>query len=437
VIKMIGSQVLLGIYGRLKKKPIDIKCPDNFKPSITVVIPCKNEAKRLPYALASLARQTYKIDKVVIIDDGSTDNTTEVIKLMRELLTNLNIEIMKTGEKSIGKTPAIKMATNRCTTEKMFVFDADTILEDDYIEKVVPPHFDKKVACSYGIVKPLTREYKIKFYSNILKALLLKPSKIREELPPEMVNKLSTKIISENDDGYSKPLGLKYYLHEWLIIKYREAVYADQYFTRNTQKRIFGTTLFPVGCGVLYDLKKLKTVFNKYEKSLGDNLTTSEDIFVGFEFCNMGLINYQVTDVYMWTVEPTLKRFPFQLILWNSSFIQSAYYFGKMSIRFKGDGDKKPMGLTILPPIFEKISYPIALLIMGFVAYKWALVTMMIEFITFFGIYYFVTPKKEREGLALSLVVSEPIRLLSVPIDFYILGKFCVDIVSGNRNWRK
>ncbi len=434
---MIGSQVLLGMYGILKKKAVDIKCPDNFKPSITVVIPCKNEAKRLPYALASLARQTYKIDRVMIVDDGSTDNTSEVVKLMKEKITNLDINIIKTGEKSIGKTPALKMAINRCTTEKMFVFDADTILEDNYIEKMVAPHFDNKVGCSYGIVKPLSREYKKKFYNEILKTLLTKSSHTREELPPEVVSKLSFKIMSENYDDYSKPLGLKYYLYEWLIVKYREAVYADQYFSRNAQKRIFGTTLFPVGCGVLYDREKLKTVFDKYQTSLGDNLTTSEDIFVGFEFCNMGLINYQVKDAYMWTTEPTLKRLPFQLVLWNSSFVQSAYYFGKMSRRLIGNGDKKPIGLTILPPIFEKVGYPMALLAIGFIAYQWTLLTIAVEFTTFFGIYYFVTPKKERRGLVTSLIVAEPIRLLSIPIDFYILGKFCIDITSGNRNWRK
>ena len=430
---MIGSQVLLGIYGLLKKKAVDPKCPDNFKPSITVVMPCKNEAKRLPYALASLARQTYKIDKVLIIDDGSTDNTSEVIKVMKELLNNLNIDILRTGDKSIGKTPALKMAINKCYTDKMFVFDADTILEEDYIAKMVASHFDKKVACSYGIVKPLNRKYKMQFYKDKLETLLKSVQTGKES----DINKLSAKIISENNDDYSKHLGLKYYLYEWLIVKYREAVYADQYFTRNAQKKIFGTTLFPVGCGVLYDREKLKTVFDKYQKSLGDNLTTSEDIFVGFEFCNMGLVNYQVKDAYMWTTEPTLKRLPFQLVLWNSSFLQSAYYFGKMSVRFVGNKDKKPIGLTILPPIIEKMSYPIALLTMGFIAYKWALLTMGIEFITFFGLYYLVTPRKQRNGLASSLIVAEPIRLLAIPIDFYILGKFCVDMISGNRNWRK
>lgn len=434
---MIGSQVLLGIYGMFKKKSVDIKCPDNFKPSITVVIPCKNEAKRLPYALASLARQTYKIDKVMIIDDGSTDNTAEVVRLMREKIPNLYIEVMKTGEKSIGKTPALKMAINRCTTEKMFVLDADTILEDNYIEKMVPSHFDKKVGCSYGIVKPLSRKYKRNFYNTILRPLLLNSLKTRRELNPEEANKLSYKIMDQNYDDYSKPLNFKYYSTEKLIVKYREAVYADQYFIRKAQKRIFGTTLFPVGCGVLYDKEKLKSVFDKYQTSLGDNLTTSEDIFVGFEFCNMGLINYQVTGAYMWTTEPTLQRLPFQLVLWNSSFIQSAYYFERMSRRFIGNGDKKPIGLTILPPIFEKILYPMSLLVMGVIAYQWALITIAVEFVTFFGIYYFVTPKNQRNGLASSLIVAEPIRLITIPIDFYILGKFCIDMITGNRNWRK
>lgn len=424
-IPSIGSQFLLGAYAKARKEYIEYTCPEDFKPSITVVIPAKNEANRLPYALASLDHQTYELDKVVVIDDGSTDNTFGVAKLMKEL-TDLDIEIIRRREKSIGKTPSLKMAIKKCTTDKMFVLDADTIIDDNYIEKVRVPHFNDNVASSYGIVKPITRGYKKKFYKEKIEPLL-----------SELNSDDDKKILFDNKENVILD-NLRYYLYEWSVIKYREGLYSmDQYFLKDSQNRLFGTTLFPIGCGVLYDKEKLKNVFDRYELSLGDNLTTSEDIFVGFDFCNSGLINYQVQDAYMATTEPKITRLPKQLVLWGSSFIQSAYYFGDLSKSLIGKGSRKHIGLTILPQIIEKVTYPVALIIVSFTSYEWAVMTIGIEYGTYVAITYLSSPKKDRKGLVSSLVISQPIRLLSIPIDLYILCKFCVDVIKGNRNWRK
>jgi len=47
--------------------------------SITVIIPTHNRARLLPRALASIERQTLKPTEIVLVDDGSTDDTHEVI----------------------------------------------------------------------------------------------------------------------------------------------------------------------------------------------------------------------------------------------------------------------------------------------------------------------------------------------------------------------
>jgi glycosyltransferase involved in cell wall biosynthesis len=442
-IPALGSQLILGAYARIAKRETVRQVPTRPVFTITALIPCKNESKRLPYALASLARQTRRADKVVIIDDGSTDNTFEVANLMKEFV-DLNIEVIR-REKSIGKTPSLKMVVKTCGTDKLLIFDADTILEDNYIEKIVIPHYDGRVSCSYGIVKPLSRDYKRKYYKDVVKPLVTKMDGNREELLSQSVREFSNVVLSDNEEvkevknvnGFFSDLG--YYINEWSVVKYREALYSmDQYFVKDTQMRMFNTTLFPIGCGVLYDVKKLRKVFDKYESSLGDNLTTSEDIFVGFEFCNTGYVNCQVKSTHMWTTEPKIKRLTPQLILWSSSFIQSAYYFGNMTKRFRRNGSEKPFGLFILPQIFEKVTYPLVLVYMA-CAMKpiLSVATLVFEFITFFLLAYFSTPAKERNGLITSIVVAEPIRLMSIPVDFYILYKFCKDLVKGNRNWRK
>jgi hypothetical protein len=78
---------------------------------------------------------------------------------------------------------------------------------------------------------------------------------------------------------------------------------------------------------VAYRRRYVKDLFEKYTPIFGDDLTNSEDIFIGFALLNEGYRNIQLTDVYARTVEPEVQRLPRQLYLWSSSFLQCCYYF--------------------------------------------------------------------------------------------------------------
>ena len=71
----------------------------------------------------------------------------------------------------------------------------------------------------------------------------------------------------------------------------------------------------------------MQALFDHISPILGDDLTNSEDIFIGFAMLNEGYRNIQLTDVYARTVEPEVQRLPRQIYLWSSSFLQSCYYF--------------------------------------------------------------------------------------------------------------
>ena len=46
---------------------------------ISIVLPSFNRAQVLPKAVESILRQTYKDFELIIVDDGSTDNTADVV----------------------------------------------------------------------------------------------------------------------------------------------------------------------------------------------------------------------------------------------------------------------------------------------------------------------------------------------------------------------
>ena len=56
-----------------------IKCKEDEN-LVSVIIPCYNSEKNIEQALISLEKQSYKYFNVIIINDGSNDNTDYIIK---------------------------------------------------------------------------------------------------------------------------------------------------------------------------------------------------------------------------------------------------------------------------------------------------------------------------------------------------------------------
>lgn len=49
-----------------------------MKPAVSVVIPAYNSEKHIIKALSSLKNQTFKSLEVIVVNDGSTDKTSEI-----------------------------------------------------------------------------------------------------------------------------------------------------------------------------------------------------------------------------------------------------------------------------------------------------------------------------------------------------------------------
>ena len=104
-----------------------------FSEKITIVMPCKNEENYIPYLLTHLRNQMIGSTRIIIAD-CSTDNTREVIQLMKG---NLNVEIIDGGPVSIAKNNGARLAT---TPYLLFIdadvrFFKDTVIRDA-VEKI-------------------------------------------------------------------------------------------------------------------------------------------------------------------------------------------------------------------------------------------------------------------------------------------------------------
>lgn len=274
---------------------------------VDVIIPALDEEDHIVLCLASVLRQTLRPRQIVLVDDGSTDRTIEIAEAFCSF-HNLTLVAIR-RRKPIGKTPTIKRQARELDSDVEFILDADTVLEsDNYIERAVQELYQGiGIASACGTILPLrkkdrrrwseapeTSSFRLRFPSN------------HQQRPHEWLHDLATGVTN----------------------LYREVLYLFlQRFVYHGQMVFFGTITNPVGCAVAYRRKYVQHLFDHFGPLLGDDLTNSEDIFIGLAMLNEGYRNIQLTDVTARTVEPEVQRLPKQVYLWSSAFLQSCYYF--------------------------------------------------------------------------------------------------------------
>ena len=110
----------------------------NIEPSlVSILIPCYNMGDKIGNLLDSILRQTYKNLHVVIVNDGSTDNSDEVIESYKSKFQKAAIEIEYIYQANKGLGGAINTALKKIKGDFFCWPDADDTLTDDSVEKRV------------------------------------------------------------------------------------------------------------------------------------------------------------------------------------------------------------------------------------------------------------------------------------------------------------
>ncbi|TLS35766.1 glycosyltransferase family 2 protein [Pseudalkalibacillus caeni] len=102
---------------------------------ITVFTPTYNRGYILEKLYNSLKTQTFQDFEWLIIDDGSTDNTENLVNRWKEERNKFQIRFLKVSNG--GKHRAINKATDLATGRLFFIVDSDDKLTDDALEKVI------------------------------------------------------------------------------------------------------------------------------------------------------------------------------------------------------------------------------------------------------------------------------------------------------------
>lgn len=101
-------------------------------PFITVFTPAYNRADTLPRVFEGLKKQTYKNFEWIIIDDGSSDNTKEVVEeiLNEKVFFNITYKYQQNSGKHIAINRAVEIAKG----EFFIILDSDDTCTDNALE---------------------------------------------------------------------------------------------------------------------------------------------------------------------------------------------------------------------------------------------------------------------------------------------------------------
>jgi peptidoglycan-N-acetylglucosamine deacetylase len=120
-----------------------------YQPAVSIIVPAHNEVKVIEKTINALLRTTYPGTEIIVVDDGSTDNTYErVIELFGS-----NPKVRAYKKSNGGKGQALNFGIERSGAEINLAIDADTLLLPDAPEKLVRHFSDPRVGAVAGNAK--------------------------------------------------------------------------------------------------------------------------------------------------------------------------------------------------------------------------------------------------------------------------------------------
>ena len=161
---LVMDMVVLFVYFRSRRKKADIYEEARQKlyfenPLVSLLVPGKNEGEHIYKLVDSINKQTYPNLEIIIIDDGSDDDTPIICK---SLLDNGLIDIFLRNEERGGKASAANLALRYASGKFVVHLDADTSFDEHAIERIILPFYvDPTVGAVGGNIKVRNKDYNV------------------------------------------------------------------------------------------------------------------------------------------------------------------------------------------------------------------------------------------------------------------------------------
>lgn len=175
---LIGS---FSFYLQERKKKYKNDIYRDFYIPVSIIVPAYNEEVTIVSTIESLLKLDYKLYEIIIVDDGSTDNTVNKIiehfnlkpvkKVIRKKLKTQKVKMYYEANKKCkitlvekqngGKADALNAGINTSSLPYFLSIDADSLLQKDSLTEIVKPVIENSNTIAVGGVIKLLNGAKI------------------------------------------------------------------------------------------------------------------------------------------------------------------------------------------------------------------------------------------------------------------------------------
>lgn len=177
IINLIYSILLflgvISIIRRFKEIQIDSVTSvlkSNSFPEITFLVPAYNESEGIIGTVDNLLHLSYRYKQIIVVNDGSKDNTLDLLKEKYQLIqipcyfkplvpskpiigvyrSKIYSEILVIDKENGLKHDALNAALGACKNDYFITIDADTYIDDNYFELMIRPMFTDPLTIAIG-----------------------------------------------------------------------------------------------------------------------------------------------------------------------------------------------------------------------------------------------------------------------------------------------
>ena len=145
VLRLVLMLVVAVRHHRQRHRP-DFSWGPRVTEPVSVIVPAYNEKENIAATVRSLVASEHPVE-VLVVDDGSTDGTAEIVEALR--LPNVRVIRQANG----GKPAALNAGIAHARHELIVMIDGDTVFEPATVGRLVQPFADPSVGAVAGNAK--------------------------------------------------------------------------------------------------------------------------------------------------------------------------------------------------------------------------------------------------------------------------------------------
>jgi Glycosyl transferase family 2 len=160
---------------------------DAVMPSLTIVVPARNEQAEIEPALRSLLELNYPQYEIVAVNDRSTDHTGQIMeRLAAETSAQGRLRVVHVQELPsgwLGKVHAMWMGAQQASSEWLLFTDADCVFAPDTVLRAV--HYALKTGADHLVLFPTAHmkslgERMMISFPQVMSGFAVRPWKVRD-----------------------------------------------------------------------------------------------------------------------------------------------------------------------------------------------------------------------------------------------------------------